>query len=90
MNECDELAGVEWLYVVTVPPKIERQDTAFSVVEEREVILPCRVSGVPTPVVRWTRENVTVASDGVRYRVLRSHWLAIPIVRLRNIAFRGK
>ena len=51
-------------------------------IEEREVLLPCRVSGVPTPTVVWTKDNETISPDDVHYRILRSNWLAIPIVRL--------
>jgi len=67
--------------VTSVPPKIERQDTEFSVVEERKVTMPCRVSGVPTPVVHWTKDNVIISDDDVRYHILRLHSLAIPVVR---------
>jgi len=51
------------------------------VVEERPVMLPCRVTGVPAPVVRWTKDNVTVSPDDAHYRIIGLHWLAIPIVR---------
>jgi len=63
-----------------VPPQIEQQDTEFTVVEERQVMIPCRVSGQPTPSVSWIKDNVTILPDDVRYRILRSHWLAIPVV----------
>lgn len=65
----------------TVPPMIEQQLTEFTVVEQREMVLPCRVSGLPTPTVRWLKDNVTISEDDLHYRILRSQWLAIPIVR---------
>lgn len=67
--------------VFLVPPIIEDQSTDYTVIEERDIILPCRVSGVPQPTVHWIRDNQTIASDDLHYRVLRTHGLAIPIVR---------
>ena len=64
-----------------MPPTIELEDRELSVVEEREVMMGCRVSGLPTPVVQWSKDNVTISPDDVRYRIVGSHWLAIPIVR---------
>lgn len=53
-------------------------------IEEREMMLPCRVSGEPSPVVRWTKDNVSISADDVHYRILSSHWLVIPVVRYRT------
>ena len=69
---------------VTVPASIERQGHSgdqLIVVEDSQVMLPCRVSGLPAPVVHWTKDNAVLSVDDVRYRVLRSHSLAIPVVR---------
>jgi len=74
------MTGAGGFHDVAVPPKIERQNVELSVVEEDKVMLPCRVSGRPPPVVRWTKDDVAVAPDDDRYRVVSSHWLAIPVV----------
>jgi hypothetical protein len=64
-----------------VPPQIERQQAAYTVVQDRDITLPCRVTGLPTPVVRWTKDNQTISVDDIHYRILRSNYLAIPIAR---------
>lgn len=69
---------------VQVPPMIDKQQTLYVVNEEREVLLSCRVSGIPPPVVRWIRDNQTITEDNPHYRVIQSNTLAIPIVRAED------
>ena len=74
----------------TEPATIEGEDSELTVVEGRQMMLPCRVGGLPAPVVRWSKDNVTVSPDDRRYRVLRSHSLAIPVVRYTLPVFTGR
>ena len=67
-----------------VPPTIEEQQTEFTVVREREVLLPCRVEGVPTPTVTWEKDGVPIAPGDFHYRVLRTGRLAIPITTIED------
>jgi len=71
--------------LLAVPPVIERHQNEYTVVQERDVTLQCRVSGLPTPVVRWFKDNQTISPDDIHYRILRSNYLAIPIVRCVKI-----
>jgi len=71
---------------VAEPPTIDDSDEIeWTAVEGREVMLPCRVrDGLPTPVVHWTKDNVTLTPNDPHYRVIQgssTHWLAIPVVR---------
>ena len=64
-----------------MPASIERQNSEITVVQNSDVTLTCTVSGQPTPAVHWSRHNVIISADDVRYRVFPSHVLALPIVR---------
>ena len=71
----------------TEPASIEdgegEVDGEMTVVEGRELMLPCRVAGLPTPRVHWTKDNVTVLPDKQpRYHIIGpAHSLAIAVVR---------
>ena len=84
-----ELACVN--VVFTVPPQIQRgSDTELTVVEERPVLIRCRVvGGQPAPVVRWIKDNIIISPHDVHYRILRSHTLAIPVVRYHIVIIGG-
>ncbi|XP_064650190.1 hemicentin-1-like isoform X2 [Lineus longissimus] len=69
---------------VEVPPKIEDQQKDYTVIQDREIILPCRSNGVPTPRVYWEKDGNLISQSDFRYRVLRSGWLAIPITRTQD------
>jgi len=73
------------LYVrvcVSVPATIERsEETEYQVMEDHNVMLRCRASGVPQPSVSWTKDGRPVTDRDIRYRLLRSGWLAIAVVR---------
>ena len=49
--------------------------------QDQNVMLRCRASGVPAPSLRWNKEGRAVNQDDRRYRMLRSGWLAIAVVR---------
>jgi hemicentin len=66
---------------VAVAPEIEEQQQEFVVLQEREVMLPCRASGLPPPRVTWRKDGVPIAPTDFRFRVTRSGWLAIAIAR---------
>ncbi len=65
----------------TVPPKIDDQQTEFTVVQDREVVLPCRASGTPPPRITWEKDGQPIPPGDFHFRMLRTGWLAIPIVR---------
>ncbi len=67
-----------------VPPEIEQQQTEFIVVQDRELVLPCRASGTPPPTVSWEKDGKPINPGDYRYRILRSGWLAIPITQMEN------
>ena len=68
--------------VVSVPASIERESEGeMTAMQDDNVMLRCRASGVPPPSVRWTKDQRAVNQDDLRYRLLRSGWLAIAVVR---------
>ena len=66
---------------VSVPPSIEEQQTEFTVVEKREVMLPCRANGIPVPKVTWEKDGQVISPSDLHYRIMRSGWLAIHVTR---------
>jgi len=70
------------IYYITVPPFIEEQQTEFIVIQDSNIILPCRASGMPSPEISWEKDGKKISPSNFQYRILRSGWLAIPITRL--------
>ncbi len=60
---------------------IEDQETNYVVVLERDILLPCQVTGVPPPEVHWFKDGLPISSTDFSYRILQSNALAIPVVR---------
>ena len=71
--------------VTAVPASIDGQseDTVgeYQAMQDQNVMLRCRASGVPAPSVRWNKDGTPVNQTDPRYRLLRSGWLAIAVVR---------
>jgi len=65
----------------TVPPTIEPSQTEYEVMRDHNVMLHCRASGVPQPSITWTKDGHPLTQSDMRYRLLRSGWLAIAVVR---------
>ena len=62
-----------------MPPSIEQKEAEITVVQGREVLLPCRAHGVPIPEISWEKDGKEIPLSDFHYRLLRSGWLAIPI-----------
>ena len=69
---------------VTVPASIEPSDTEYQVMQDHNVMLRCRSSGIPQPTVHWKKNGVSLTDRDFRYRLLRSGWLAIAVVRYEH------
>ena len=72
--------------VTAVPASIDDQSegdavTEYRATQDQNVMLRCRASGVPAPTVRWNKDGRPVNQTDPRYRLLRSGWLAIAVVR---------
>ncbi|CAH1786157.1 unnamed protein product, partial [Owenia fusiformis] len=66
---------------VQVPPSIEDQQKKYTVIQDREVILPCRAEGLPPPKILWEKDGQAIVTSNFHYRIMRSGWLAIPVAR---------
>jgi len=64
-----------------VPATIEPSETEYRMMQHDNVMLRCRASGVPQPTVSWSKDGVPLSDRDLRYRLLRSGWLAIAVVR---------
>ena len=66
----------------SVLPVIETTRQRYTVIEGRELDLPCRVTGVPKPTLTWLKNGSPIDENDYRYRVLHDGRLAVPITRL--------
>ncbi|XP_029776920.1 hemicentin-2, partial [Suricata suricatta] len=75
-NEVGEARG---LYQVTVhvPPTIADDQTDFTVTKMAPVVLTCHSTGVPAPVVSWSKAGAQLGQRGSGYRVTPSGALEI-------------
>ena len=69
---------------LSVPPSIEPAHPEYKIVQDRELVLPCRANGIPTPQIKWEKDGHAISQDDLRYRTLRSGWLAIAIARFEE------
>merc|ERR1719193_627231 len=69
---------------VQVPPTIEEQHVDFTVIQDREVTLPCRTAGIPRPKITWEKDGAEISNNDFRYRILPTGGLQIPISRPLN------
>ena len=51
-----------------VPPSVRALETSVTIVQGSSVTLTCVATGDPTPVQSWSRNGVTVTTDG-RYQI---------------------
>ncbi|XP_048772936.2 hemicentin-1-like isoform X2 [Ostrea edulis] len=64
-----------------IPPKItDVTQTAYSVLQGRNIVLPCRADGRPRPKISWDKGGEKLTGS-FHYRILRSGWLLIPYSR---------
>ncbi|XP_045626988.1 hemicentin-2 [Ursus americanus] len=81
----NEVGEARRLYQVTihVPPTIADDQTDFTVTRMAPVVLTCHSTGVPAPVVSWSKAGTQLGMRGNGYRVLPSGALelgqALPI-----------
>ncbi|XP_034025662.1 LOW QUALITY PROTEIN: hemicentin-1 [Thalassophryne amazonica] len=66
--------------IMQVPPSIEDDVTTVTAVKMSSVALPCRVQGLPRPIVTWTKGGNKVGLRGGSYRVLPTGLLEIKAV----------
>ncbi|ULT80160.1 hypothetical protein L3Y34_010619 [Caenorhabditis briggsae] len=63
---------------VHVPPTIVNEGGIYTVIENNSLVLPCEVTGNPTPVVTWTKDgkplgdlkSVQVLSEGQQFKIV--------------------
>ena len=60
---------------------IEVSRQSYTVIEGRELQIPCRTQGVPRPEVLWAKNGEAIDPNDYRFRVLHDGRLAIPITR---------
>ncbi|XP_039213555.1 hemicentin-1 isoform X2 [Crotalus tigris] len=70
--------------LVQEPPTIRMQPGALAVILNNPVLLPCKASGTPHPVISWQKEGVSVITTGNRYTVLPNGSLQIAKVAVED------
>ncbi|XP_044938536.1 hemicentin-2 isoform X2 [Mustela putorius furo] len=75
----NEMGEARRLYQVTVqvPPTIADDQTDFTVTKMAPVVLTCHSTGVPVPVVSWSKAGAQLGVRGNGYRILPSGALEI-------------
>ncbi|XP_058997342.1 hemicentin-2 [Mustela lutreola] len=75
----NEMGEARRLYQVTVqvPPTIADDQTDFTVTKMAPVVLTCHSTGVPAPVVSWSKAGAQLGMRGNGYRILPSGALEI-------------
>ncbi|XP_007942419.2 hemicentin-2 [Orycteropus afer afer] len=68
----NEMGEARRIYQVTihVPPTIADDQTDFTVTKMAPVVLTCHSTGIPAPVVSWSRAGTQLGLRGSGYRVL--------------------
>ncbi|KAL7984810.1 hypothetical protein Chor_003380, partial [Crotalus horridus] len=69
---------------VQEPPTIRMQPGVLAVILNNPVLLPCKASGTPHPVISWQKEGVSVITTGNRYTVLPNGSLQIAKVAIED------
>ncbi|TRZ02412.1 hypothetical protein DNTS_034467 [Danionella cerebrum] len=80
-------AGVESRAIqltVHVPPSIADETTELAVTKLSPVVIGCTASGVPHPVVHWSKDGLKLAKDGQGYAILSSGPLEISAAELSH------
>ncbi|XP_036128071.1 hemicentin-1 [Molossus molossus] len=54
---------------VQVPPSIADEPTDFLVTKHTPTVIPCTVSGVPFPLIHWTKNGIRLLPRGDGYRI---------------------
>uniref|UniRef100_A0A5F8HA67 Hemicentin-2 n=1 Tax=Monodelphis domestica TaxID=13616 RepID=A0A5F8HA67_MONDO len=67
-NDAGETRRLFWV-TVYVPPTIADDRTDFTVTKMAPVVLTCHTTGVPTPVVSWSKGGAQLGKRGSGYRV---------------------
>uniref|UniRef100_G1Q1L7 Hemicentin 2 n=1 Tax=Myotis lucifugus TaxID=59463 RepID=G1Q1L7_MYOLU len=75
-NEVGE-ARRQYQVTIHVPPTIADDQTDFTVTQMAPVVLTCHSSGVPAPVVSWSKAGLPLGARGSGYRVSPSGALEI-------------
>ncbi|XP_032334547.1 hemicentin-2 isoform X3 [Camelus ferus] len=75
-NEVGEARRLYWV-TVHVPPTIADDQTDFMVTKMAPVVLTCHSTGVPVPVVSWSKAGTRLGMRGNGYRVSASGALEI-------------
>uniref|UniRef100_A0A5G2Q6R4 Hemicentin-2 n=1 Tax=Sus scrofa TaxID=9823 RepID=A0A5G2Q6R4_PIG len=75
-NEVGEARRLYWV-TVHVPPTIADDQTDFTVTMMAPVVLTCHSTGVPAPVVSWSKAGTRLGARGNGYRVSPSGALEI-------------
>ena len=57
---------------IVVPPTIADDQTDFTVTKMAPVVLTCHSTGVPAPVVSWSKAGAQLGMRGSGYRVTSS------------------
>lgn len=65
-------AGPQALSYIVVPPTIADDQTDFTVTKMAPVVLTCHSTGVPAPVVSWSKAGAQLGMRGSGYRVTSS------------------
>ncbi|XP_076872442.1 hemicentin-1 isoform X2 [Brachyhypopomus gauderio] len=72
------------MLTVHVPPSIADEATELVVSRLTPVVIGCTASGVPDPVLHWSKDGVQLARDGDVYKVLPSGPLEITAAELSH------
>ncbi|XP_066533975.1 hemicentin-1 [Hoplias malabaricus] len=71
-------------FTVHVPPSIADEATELVVNRLSQVVIGCSASGVPQPVLHWTKDGLRLAEKGEGYRTLPSGPLEITAAELSH------
>ncbi|KAK1804810.1 hypothetical protein P4O66_003652 [Electrophorus voltai] len=69
---------------IHVPPSIADEATELVVGRLTPVVLGCSASGVPNPVLHWTKDGMRLATEGEGYKILPSGPLEITATQLSH------
>ncbi|XP_035384811.1 hemicentin-1 isoform X2 [Electrophorus electricus] len=69
---------------IHVPPSIADEATELVVDRLTPVVLGCSASGVPNPVLHWTKDGMRLATEGEGYKILPSGPLEITATQLSH------
>ncbi|XP_009996158.1 PREDICTED: hemicentin-1 [Chaetura pelagica] len=55
---------------VHIPPKIRGTEAQYAVTEDSQAVLSCVAEGIPTPTVKWKKDNTLLTEKGGKYQAM--------------------